>query len=55
MMADEFKQKLIDLGEEDFVMSTIQETKKTLDVVKEQTEGFQEGFLAGKKAVEEVK
>tara|TARA_R100000664_G_C2748438_1_gene135909 strand:- start:1577 stop:1735 length:159 start_codon:yes stop_codon:yes gene_type:complete len=34
MMADEFKQKLMDLGEEDFVMYIIQETKKTVELVK---------------------
>ena len=52
MMADEFKQKLMDLGEEDFVMYIIQETKKTVELVKGQTKGFQEGFLSAKKAVE---
>ena len=34
MMADEFKQKLMDLGEEDFVMYIIQEAKKTVELVK---------------------
>ena len=38
MMADEFKQKLMDLGEEDFVMYIIQEAKKTVELVKGQTE-----------------
>ena len=35
MMADEFKQKLMDLGEEDFVMYIIQETKRSVKLIKE--------------------